>query len=258
MNGACKNCKQVNQPCRTTDRITGRATERGYVDTLERDFNVAVQFIRDYETQLTALGVDIKPFDLKVIRSKPDEEASLQHWDATAVNDQSQVWAADGGLGPTESALASFGHHSGSTTSPDAHDPNMFRAVLPVLKPGCNGDNYLGVSSGLSSLSAIRGTALSVLGMEIDIADFSSSDVDEPLSPGLGQGLYNKSYQSFLRSAMNVNPKVEKVNLPPKDSGLTYSLWYLRVLNPYIPVLHEPTFTSLVCRTPSSSSRVRC
>jgi hypothetical protein len=80
----------------------------------------------------------------------------------------------------------------------------MFR--LPEFRTGCTGDNYLGVSSGNSFLSSIRGTALNVLGMEIDIADFTSSDVDEPdQSTFQVEPLYNKSYQSFMQTAFNVN-----------------------------------------------------
>ena len=58
-------------------------------------------------------------------------------------------------------------------------ETNMFRA-LPTFRAGCTGDNYLGVSPGNSNLSSIKGTTLSILGMEIDIADFDSLDMDEP------------------------------------------------------------------------------
>lgn len=125
----------------------------------------------------------------------------------------------------------------------------MFRA-LPAFRAGCTGDNYLGVSPGNSNLSSIKGTALSILGMEIDIADFDSVDMDEPNSADLHGQLYNKSYQAFLQSALNINPRIEKVDLPQRADALTYAVWYFRVLNPYMPLLHKPTFMKLV-RTPS-------
>jgi hypothetical protein len=81
--------------------------------------------------------------------------------------------------------------------------------------------------------------------MEIDIADFSSSDMDEP-SQANGFDSYNKSYASALMSIFNVNPKMEKVDLPVRDEGLTYAEWYFRILYPYTPVLHQPTFITLV------------
>lgn len=121
--------------------------------------------------------------------------------------------------------------------------------TLPTFRAGCNGDNYLGVSTGNSNLSSIKGTALSILGMEIDIADFESMDMDEPDPTLLHAQLYNKSYQAFLQTALNVNPRLEKVELPQREEGLTYAQWYFRALNPYLPLLHRPTFFKLVKST---------
>lgn len=131
------------------------------------------------------------------------------------------------------------------TPSQQHQESSLFRA-LPNFRAGCMGDNYLGVSPGNSHLSSIKGTALSILGMEIDIADFESSDMDEPDATNSGPSLYNKSYQAFLMSSLNINPKIEKVDLPDRQDGLTYAQWYFRVLNPYFPLLHQPTFMRLV------------
>jgi hypothetical protein len=133
---------------------------------------------------------------------------------------------------------------SSSVTS-HSQETNMFRA-LPAFRAGCTGDNYLGVSPGNSNLSSIKGTALSILGMEIDIADFDSVDMDEPDPSVFHPQLYNKSYQAFLQTALNINPRIEKVDLPPREDGMTYAQWYFRVLNPYMPVLHKNTFMKLV------------
>jgi hypothetical protein len=82
--------------------------------------------------------------------------------------------------------------------------------------------------------------------MEIDIADFDSLDMDEPASSAFNPPLYNKSYQSFLQSALNINPRMDKVALPSREDGMTYAQWYFRVLNPYTPLLHKPSFFKLV------------
>lgn len=136
---------------------------------------------------------------------------------------------------------------------PNASEPPSSRTSesnfirLPEFRKGLHGDNYLGVSSGNSFLSSIRGTSLNVLGMEINIADFASTDLDGPVQPSLQrEPLYNKSYQSFVMSAFGINPRLEKVALPPKTEGLTYAQWYFRALNPYLPTLHKPTFMALV------------
>jgi hypothetical protein len=123
-------------------------------------------------------------------------------------------------------------------------EPNLFHA-LPSSRTGCTGDNYLGVSFGNANLS-VNGTALSILGMEIDIADFDSPDMDEPDRSVFHPQLYNKSYQAFLQTVLNVNARIEKVELPNKTEGLMYAEWYFRVINPYFPVLHRPTFFKTV------------
>lgn len=173
--------------------------------------------------------------------------ASMLDWTSTGINGQAQIWGPPQ-PGPAPPAImSSFTSNSpGISESPRTQDANIFRTALPGFRAHSHGDNYVGVSLGNSYLSSIKGTSLSVLGMEIDVADFSSSDIDEPSSLFQPE-FYNKSYQSFLQSAYNVNPKIEKVDLPPKDEGLTYASWYFRVINPYIPVLHRPTFIALVC-----------
>lgn len=118
---------------------------------------------------------------------------------------------------------------------------------LPTFRAGNNGDSsYLGVSLGNSNLSSIKGTALSILGMEIDIADFESVDMDEPEPSLLHTQLYNKSYQAFLQTALNINPRLDRVELPPREEGFMYAQWYFRVVSPYHPLLHRPSFFKLV------------
>jgi hypothetical protein len=141
---------------------------------------------------------------------------------------------------------------TGSTLAGQQQETNMFRA-LPTFRAGCTGDNYLGVSPGNSNLSSIKGTALSILGMEIDIADFDSLDMDEPDASVFHPQLYNKSYQAFLQSALNINPRIEKVDLPSRSDGLMYAQWYFRVINPYLPLLHKGTFMKLVSQASKGS-----
>lgn len=116
--------------------------------------------------------------------------------------------------------------------------------TFPSFRAG--GDGYLGISSGNPYLSSIKGTVLSILGMEIDIADFDSVDMDEPDPSVFHPQLYNKSYQAFLQTSLNINPRIEKVDLPPREEGITYASWYFRVINPYTPTLHKATFMATV------------
>jgi hypothetical protein len=137
----------------------------------------------------------------------------------------------------------------GNALTAQQQETNVF-CTLPTFRAGCTGDNYLGVSPGNSNLSSIKGTALSILGMEIDIADFDSIDMDEPNASVFHPQLYNKSYQAFLQSSLNINTRIEKAELPSREDGLTYAEWYFRVINPYLPLLHKPTFMNLVSQRP--------
>jgi len=70
--------------------------------------------------------------------------------------------------------------------------------------------------------------------------------MDEPDKAMFHPELYNKSYQAFLQSALNINPRLQKVELPPREEGFGHANWYFRVINPFLPLLHRPTFYKLV------------
>ncbi|KAI9802470.1 MAG: hypothetical protein M1825_002855 [Sarcosagium campestre] len=253
--GGCSPCLQNNTECRTTDRITGRATSRGYVEGLEQRAHEMGSRIKELEAQLTSVGVEFKPFEFheaavhapQLPPHPPPPPRQPAHgsvdWEIAHVSVSAPPWNRASGA-PAGQQLP-FKADVAADATPRTQETNIFRA-LPVFRTGCSGDNYLGVSSGKTYLSSIRGTALSVLGMEIDIADFDSSDMDEPSHAVFQSELYNKSYQSFLQSTLNVNPKLDKADLPPRNEGLTYAMWYFRVLNPYSPCLHRPTFMTLL------------
>ncbi len=180
-------------------------------------------------------GTDIKPPN-----EYHDAAASSYDYSQTSAS-QAPSWSS-----AASSYTSANSNSNSNSAATQQQETNMFR-VLPAFRARVPGDNYLGVSPGNSNLSSIKGTALSILGMEIDIADFDSQDMDEPDSTVFHPQLYNKSYQAFLQSALNINPRIEKVELPSREDGFTYADWYFRVLNPYLPLLHKPTFFKLVC-----------
>lgn len=233
---------QNQSECKTTDRITGRATVRGYVQNLERRLQDLEIRNRELEDRMISLGVDTKPSD----EYADPTAASLLQWNETEGSSDRSAWGNNrhdpnlSGNGATQ--------YAGSDQGPSNElmpDTSLFH--LPDFRGGLAGNNYLGVSSGNSLLSSIRGTALNVLGMEIDLADYMSADLDEPESSDfLIKPLYNKSYHAFVQTAFSTNPKLEKVDLPLMNEGLIYAQWYFRVINPYLPILHKPSFFSLV------------
>lgn len=224
--GGCSPCLQNNTECRTTDRITGRATSRGYVEGLEQ--------------QNRDLQLRVQELEQRMARNSGDLKAPNGYQNANYEYTQ----ALSSVQRPTYSPTSEY------PQSKDAQhqETNMFRA-LPTFRAGCTGDNYLGVSPGNSNLSSIKGTALSVLGMEIDIADFHSLDMDEPDPSVFHPQLYNKSYQAFLQSALNINPRIANVELPSRSEGLMYAEWYFRVINPFLPLLHKRSFIKLASQS---------
>lgn len=109
--------------------------------------------------------------------------------------------------------------------------------LLTEFRPGCIGDNYLGVSSGNSWLSPIEGTSLSLFGATLDLAKFIPEDhVDS-----------GTSYQNFLDKAF-VEKQKNAPQLPPWDTGKMYAEWYFRSIQPMLPILHKPHFMELLHR----------
>jgi hypothetical protein len=200
------------EECTTTDKVSGRAMHRGYVEGLE-------QKIASLQAQLKAHGLQ-----------------GNHQMDSLDIADPSI-------------------HHSsfprnGTLSSPQmAHDLSFARAKTQesfTSQAERTPDNYLGVFSSSSQLTSIKGTALSIFRMKIDIADFESIDMDEPNTSGFNPQLYNKSYQAFLQSALNINEQMKEPPLPPRDEAFQRIEWYFRVINPYVPFLHRPTFIALV------------
>ena len=226
----CAPCVQNQTPCKTTDRMTGIANERGHVKRLEQRIKTLEKHIRGLEDRLTSGGEDVKPFGLS-----SDSDVALLQWDHPKEQQPHQTWKT---------------RHTGPEQDAPLQDPTVLDTApdrLPDFRSGLTGNNYLGVSSGNSFISSIRGTAMNVLGAEIDLADYTSSDLDEPDHPIFGQDYpLNKSYHAFVRTAYSGNSKAQKVEFPPPEEGVTYLRWYIRMVHPYTPFLHKPTFVRMV------------
>ena len=231
----CSPCLQNNTECLTTDRITKVAVSRRHVNDLQQEHTQLEQQVKHMQYTIQALQEQLRQNGIT-------PKASAGYLDQGASNAPSYNYNPAPAVA-WNASNSSYSSQPGNNYSSPQQETNMFRA-LPPFRSGCTGDNYLGVSPGNSNLSSIKGTALSILGMEIDIADFNSVDMDEPTT--FQQALYNKSYQAFLQSALNINPSIPKVDLPERDLGLTYAAWYFRVINPYLPLLHKPTFFKIV------------
>lgn len=56
----CAPCMQNHSECKTTDRITGRATVRGYVSGLEHRLEELENHNRELQSRLISLGEEVK------------------------------------------------------------------------------------------------------------------------------------------------------------------------------------------------------
>ncbi len=241
----CAPCMQNHSVCKTTDRITGKATVRGYVQNLERQLEELQNRNRELEGRLVALGEEVKPY---TDYGDPPTAYSVQ-WHERQGLDNRREWegSSQAPTAPHQAGNVFNGTTGHLLSSKAAEEPSP---RLPDFRSGLAGNNYLGVSMGNSLLSSIRGTSMNVLGMEIDLTDYMSTDVDEPDSSLAGtQPVYNKSCRAFVQTAFGMSPRIRQVELPPKSEGINYAHVYFRAVNPYLPVVHKPSFMAIVSQS---------
>ena len=227
----CAPCRQNQTECKTTDRITGKATVRGYVESLERKIQELESYNRQLQTRVMSLGGDVAS-DSRFMNS-----SAIPQWQEKrgAVNKSTAAGS--------NKVLA----HGLEESLGDACYNSEDAIHLPDFRSGLSGNNYVGVSTGNSLLSSIRGTSMNVLGMEIDLADYASADLDEPDPTRADmQPVYNKSYRACIQTAFGTSPKLSKVEIPPRQEGMEYARIYFTGINPYLPILHQPTFLNTV------------
>ncbi|CAI6334729.1 unnamed protein product [Periconia digitata] len=216
----CSPCAQNRTPCKTTDRITGRATTRGQVEALEGENAHLRSQLAELQAQLKDLGV---------------EPRTPAH--ANLVPPPNTSWASPG-------APNDWNETSQRPATPP-HMPDYAPACglenskpLPQFKHASFGDNYLGLSSPDPLLSNIKGTSISVFGQDIDITDFVDSQKYDNSA---------MTYKHFIRIAMNID-RVEPVPLPGYQDLSEYCKIYLRSLNPYTMLVDKRDLMHLVWR----------
>lgn len=234
----CSPCMQNQSACKTTDRITGRATVRGHVQNLERRLQQLESHCHELEDRLTSLGADVK--------------TSSQYGHQVNTPQLFYKEAREQGFRPDWPDNA-HAPHNGTRYSPETSrrisQTECSVSRLPDFRNGLTGENYLGVSSGNSLVSCIRGTSLNVLGMEIDLADYMHADLDEPdPSDYEKKPIYNKSYYAFILTAFSAKPKPQEIGLPPRAEGMKCVDLFFKIVNSYLPVLHKPSFMKLVSK----------
>lgn len=247
----CSHCTNQNLDCYVTDRVTGRAERRGYLQQLERQNNDMTTHIRNLEKLLEANGVAVRPWQRSPYGA-PSVPGATTAYDNmgnpvqdTASGDR---WAQMGPVwvkhdqGKVGEGPSSYPRNSSLESRPSSYPRYTSLESRPTK-------SYLGVTPDNALLSSIKGTTLSILGTTIDIMSFDAPDMDEPpRGTPIGSPLYNKSVMAFHQSTLNINPPPANVDLPSRQDAFTYSEWYFLMAHPFLPMLHKPTFLSLVSR----------
>ena len=221
---------QNRTECRTTDRISQRAMPRGYVENLETKVNILETKIEELEASLALERSSRVPNAGDLVKvTGPQHGAS-----------GSQV--ANEHFNPDVAARA--GTFAGNLRT----HPQVRLCNPPEddkVRGFRSGGYYLGLSSGASSIHSMRDSALSVLGIEIDLSDVDPTDTSHPnIEDGVGE-----SYASCLASIFNANPRApESLELPSKAECMKCAEWFFMFSYSYLPVVHRQTFMKQVRR----------
>lgn len=270
----CSHCTSQKLECYVTDRISGRTERRGYLQELERK-DIAMQaHIEQLQQLLQEQGVEVHPWQWSPFSPASAPETSGRPW-----SNRGSVWYRTSGSGGSSGSGSGGGSDSKSGGRSDSNSnsggdsgalvnatssPSPLTRLTPRSTPRSTPteytinyssasvlkafptDSYIGVRADWAPVNSINGTQVSILGTLLDIDPGAES---EP-SPSYWEptGLYNRSVGSFLRSYMNINPPLENVELPSRSDAIEYSEWYFLMVHPFMPVLHKPTYMTLLTR----------
>jgi hypothetical protein len=211
---------------------------------LEREKIAMLTHIRDMEKLLQNTGIEVRPWEWRAYGQFPPGFSYDSMGNVIPDAQSKDQWAQRGTLWIKNYQGASQGLPA--TGSQRYSNIGYTRNSLLESRPT---EGFLGVHSDKAPLSSIKGTKLSILGTTIDMTSFDAPDMDEP-APGTAPGspLYNKSLGALYKSLMGLNPKLDNIDLPSRQDAFDYSEWYFLMIHPFMPVLHKPSFYTLLQR----------
>ncbi|KAK6340170.1 hypothetical protein TWF730_001938 [Orbilia blumenaviensis] len=254
--GGCSPCRQNTTECRTTDRISHRAVPRGYIEQLEKK-------CADYEARMKDMEALLQAGGLASPGGKSHDGSSTSSSNVGWNPSDKDHWrSSESGTIKLEQQTLPYsmdysGHHE-----PNSHTPRTGRSPIReendvhgrpaflVRKSGAQA--HVGVYSGNSCMTSTRASALSVLGISIDLADLQG--VPEPARSlnyisvdghmdFKDMNPLDDSLQSFLMSTSGHAPaSVLRLSLPSKEEALMLIEWNWVATQPYLPIVHKPTF----------------
>ncbi|KAI0975298.1 fungal-specific transcription factor domain-containing protein [Xylaria arbuscula] len=244
----CSHCINQNLECYVTDRVSGRTERRGYMQELEREKTDMMTHIRDLERKLQRNGVDVKPWHSTSFPADAAPNGPIES-DDNSTSNSTPTPTPTPQPQPDTATKEPWSQPSAPTWTKNRPSVMSMAAHPHTSMNSRPADSHLGVTTDRSPLSSIKGTSLSILGSTIDIGSLDVPDMDEPPLSAQGQGtsLYNKSVQALQQSIMNINqPPV--VKLPIRQDAFNYAEWYFVMIHPFHPVLHKPSFMTLLAQ----------
>lgn len=207
---------------------------------LEREKNGMVTHIRDLEKLLHDNGVEVRPFKEPKTAKEPHEiDSTSTEAQVSETNGDEDDTSAKSARSSLSGEWAKIGSLWVKNYTERAHYVPSFPRSQLEARPDDNRPRPNG------PLSSVRGTSLSILGTTIDTTAFESPDTDEPPEGVEIVPLYNKSVQAYLQSTMRVNPPVQ-IPLPSREDAFNYCEWYFMTVARFLPILHKPSFMTLV------------
>ena len=251
----CNQCQRVNAWCTVTDPLTNTPTYRGEFEYLERRVAKQHDDMQELLAKLRSLGEDVSAYQ------DDGDEATKRYnaWLAVKASGDTRPWDRDERQG---SSLRIAGHQN-HKSSPNAQagglaigeleaymplDASINDALsLPDVRTGVTRHNFVGVFTSKEPQSSGTKSKLNMLGWEIDLSSFEaceSMEGDQVLDSG--QPLYDRSYRSSIATMHGVNPRLPKVDLPPKEEAFELAAGFFLVIGSFVPILHKPTYMNMV------------
>lgn len=204
---------------------------RGHAEAMEGENNVLKMHLAELQQQLREHDIEPKAAPLPPQGYMPAQQA---YWQSD--QDQQPQWA---GMNGNAAMLHTPAPPMTGSGQGERHGSQA--TLLPEFRQGLIGDNYLGVSSSNSWLSAIEGSSLTLFGMKIDLAEFTP-DQDPDKSP--------MSYKNFISYQFSRQP-LQPPSLPGVGQCKIFAEWWFRTCTPFVPVVHKPHFMELLARISS-------
>lgn len=217
----CKPCQDKDVPCRTTDRITGRASERGHTERLEAQIHMLKKQIERYSSRYGSM----------------DGNEDLLNGGSAGHTGLHRCARIQHDLNLSHLQMG-FAYNS------------AFRSEL---------NQYLAQQKGSSNSTATRprepqkrpiyGTKVDVMGATVDIANFYCPSMDDETSAeGGSKVVYSNSRSSFLSTSMG-GPRPDKPEMS-KQEAMGFIHTYIQAIGPFVGTLHAPSFMQLVWISP--------